>query len=165
MQLEARSAFWDGMDRMAWDCIRLGPLGLFGAILMHQGKKLQCKAVCAMQNCPCNAKLQCKTDCAALNFAMQNCLLNAELSVQRSLLYQKHFPGALLCLAAQKLRARAGCLQPPMQVMASRCALAAAERPQRFAAGGPQAGAKLGLDIDIESWLFERHNSLCLLQS
>lgn len=30
---------------------------------------------------------------------------------------------------------------------------------------GPRAGAKLGLDIDIESWLFERHNSLCLLQS
>lgn len=90
----------------------------------------------------------------------------------------RNYPGSEVCLpkalprssplppsprAARETRQDiCGSLTP---TMASGDSQALPSAPRRCAAGGPQAGAKLGLDIDIESWLFERHNSLCLLQS
>lgn len=63
------------------------------------------------------------------------------------------------------LGTRQGVHGSPTPAMALGNSQALPNAPQQLAAGGPQAGAKLGLDIDIESWLSERHNSLCLLQS
>lgn len=90
----------------------------------------------------------------------------------------RNYPGSEVCLpkalprsspVPPSPRAARGTRQDicgsPTPAMASGDSQALPSAPRRCAAGGPQAGAKLGLDIDIESWLFERHNSLCLLQS
>lgn len=105
------------------------------ALLRQQGKG--CRDSSQGARTPCNAETLC-----AMSFFGQNPSL-----------------GALLCLPASLGWGRTS-LDPT--------------RHQHYGCGsgwevslpkGPRAAAKLGLDIDIESWLFERHNSLCLLQS
>lgn len=107
-----------------------------------------------------------------LSVQCRNCPGKAETLRAVRLTCQRPFPGALLYLPAPKTCSRDDEAGPPRVPDAGDgIGEMAAGREGTNACGGvslpegPRAGAKLGLDIDIESWLFERHNSLCLLQS